>query len=422
MDISRLIVYLLICILGIGFFAGVEIAFVAAHRLNLELKRKQGTLAGRILGRFIDRPHELTASSLVGLNLALVAYGLLMTRATDFLFTQIPAPLDNVWARLVIDTVLATLVIVVFAELLPKALFRNKAEAVLSFLSLPIWLAFYLLYPIARLFVSVSEAILKYLFAVRVNPERPVFSRVDIEGFTRSSLQGHDADAPTAMNTELFENALDLVNVKVRRCMVPRNEIVAIDLAAGLERVREKFIETKLSRLPVYDGSIDNIVGYVHHLDLAKQGARLDNVMHTITPIPETMSAVDLMSRFNRERKSIAWVVDEFGGTAGIVSMEDVLEKIFGQIRDEHDEDEYVEKQIADTEYIFSGRLELGYLNEKYGLHFPTDVAETLSGYIIASQGHIPRLKERVIVDHYEFDVLLVSPTRIESVKMRVLK
>lgn len=422
MDISRLIVYLLICILGIGFFAGVEIAFVAAHRLNLELKRKQGTLAGRILGRFIDRPQELTAASLVGLNIALVAYGLLMTRATDFLLAQMPAPLDSVWVHLIIDTVLATLVIVVFAELLPKALFRNKAEAVLSFLSLPMWLAFYLLYPVARLFVSMSEGILKYLFNVRVNPERLVFARVDIESFTKSSLQGHDADGPSAMNTELFENALDLVNVKVRRCMVPRNEIIAIDRRAALPSVREKFIETKLSRLPVYDGSIDNIVGYVHHLDLASQDARLDDVMHTITPIPETMSAVDLMSRFNKERKSIAWVVDEFGGTAGIVSMEDVLEKIFGQIRDEHDVDEYVEKQIADTEYIFSGRLELGYLNEKYGLHFPTGAAETLSGYIIASQGHIPRLKERVIVDHYEFDVLLVSPTRIESVKMRVLK
>lgn len=422
MDPSRLIVYLLICILAIGFFAGVEIAFVAAHRLNIELKRKQGTLAGRILGGFLDRPQELTAASMVGLNLALVAYGLLMTRATDFLLAQMPAPLDNVWIHLVIDTVLATLVIVVFAELLPKALFRTKAEAVLSFLSLPIWLAFYLLYPIARVFVSASEFILKYLFNVRVNPERPVFSRVDIEGFTKGSLQGHDADGPSAMNTELFENALALVNVKVRRCMVPRNEIIAIERLASLPEVREKFIETKLSRLPVYDGTIDNIVGYVHHLDLTDEDARIDDVMHSIAPIPEAMSAVDLMGRFNKERKSIAWVVDEFGGTAGIVSMEDVLEKIFGQIRDEHDVDEYVEKQIADTEYIFSGRLELVYLNEKYGLRFPTDAAETLSGYIIASQGHIPRLKERVIVDHYEFDVLLVSPTRVESVKMRVLK
>jgi CBS domain containing-hemolysin-like protein len=160
----------------------------------------------------------------------------------------------------------------------------------------------------------------------------------------------------------------------------------------------------------------------VHQLDVAQPGAQLSDLIKTIAPVPEAMSAVDLMSRFNKDRKSIAWVVDEFGGTAGIVSMEDVLEKIFGQIRDEHDADEYVEKQIAEGEYLFSGRLELGYLNDKYGLTFPTDVAETLSGYIIASQGHIPRMKERVIVDRYEFDVLLVSTTRVESVKMRVLK
>ena len=422
MDISRLIVYLLITLLGIGFFAGVEIAFVAAHRINLELKRKQGTFAGRILGRFLDRPQELTSTTLVGLYLALVAYGLLMTRATDILLAGLPAPLDNVWIRLVLDTVVAAIIIMVFAALLPKSLFRNKAAAVLTFLSLPIWLAYQILHPLARLLTALSEGMLKYLFGVRVNPERPVFTRVDVETFTKTSLQGHGDDAP-AMNTALFENALALVNVKVRRCMVPRAEIIAVERSTSIAEARKKFVETKLSRLPVYEGSIDNIVGYAHHLDVAQPGvSQLTDVITSIAAVPEAMSAVDLMSRFNKDRKSIAWVVDEFGGTAGIVRMEDVLEKIFGQIRDEHDADEYIEQQIAEGEYLFSGRLELAYLNDKYGLAFATDAAETLSGYIIASQGHIPRMKERVIVERYEFDVLLVSATRVESVKMRVLK
>lgn len=422
MDISRLIVYLLITILGIGFFASVEIAFVAAHRINLELKRKQGTFAGRILGRFLDRPQELTATTLVGLYLSLVAYGLLMTRATDVFLSGLPTPLDNIWVHLVLDTAVATLVIMVFAAVLPKSLFRNKAAAVLTFLSLPIWLAYQLLHPVARLLTSLSEGMLKYLFGVRVNPDRPVFTRVDVDTFTKTSLQGHGDDSP-AMNTELFENALDLVNVKVRRCMVPRAEIIAVERRTSVTDVRKKFVETKLSRLPVYDGSIDNIVGYAHHLDIAQPGVgQLEEILKSISAVPEAMSAVDLMSRFNKERKSIAWVVDEFGGTAGIVRMEDVLEKIFGQMRDEHAADEYVEQQIAEGEYLFSGRLELAYLNEKYGLAFPTEAAETLSGYIIASQGHIPRMKERVIVDRYEFDVLLVSKTRVESVKMRVLR
>jgi CBS domain containing-hemolysin-like protein len=186
--------------------------------------------------------------------------------------------------------------------------------------------------------------------------------------------------------------------------------------------VRKKFIETKLSKIIVYEKNIDTIVGYLHHLDLNRKPQNIREVLHTITAVPEAMSAVDLMNRFTKERKSIAWVIDEFGGTAGIVTMEDVLEEIFGDIRDEYDVEEYVEKQIAENEYIFSGRLELDYLNEKYGFDIPTDESETLSGYIISKHGDIPKIKERIIIDLLEFDVLLVNETRIETVKMKVLQ
>jgi CBS domain containing-hemolysin-like protein len=421
MDPSRLLVYILGCILLIGFFAGIEIAFVSANKLNIELKRKQGTLSGRILSRFMDNPGEFIGASLIGINVVLVIYGSLMTQATDPFLSRLPEPLNSPYAHLLLDTFIATVIILIFAEFLPKAVFRSKAETVLSFFAIPMWLMYYLLYPLAKLFVSISQFILKYLFNVRIHDERQVFSRVDLEHFVKQSLHGHDTDSGD-VNTALFENALYLVNVKVRKCMVPRNEIEAVDLKTPISQVRQRFIDTKLSKVIVYDGSVDNITGYVHHLDLNRRPKAISEIMHTITPVPEAMSAVDLMNRFTRERKSIAWVIDEFGGTAGIVTMEDVLEEIFGDINDEYDVEEHVEKQIAENEYILSGRLELDYLNEKYGFDLPNEDVETLSGYIIAAHETIPRNRERIIVDKYEFEILLVTETRIETVKVKVLK
>jgi CBS domain containing-hemolysin-like protein len=282
-------------------------------------------------------------------------------------------------------------------------------------------LMYYIFYPIAKIFVSISEFILKYLFNVRIKENKAVFNRVDLELFVKQSMHGHENEN-SEVNAELFENALYLVNVRVRKCMVPRNEIEAVEVNTSIADVTKKFIETKLSKIIVYDHSIDNIVGYIHHLDMNRRPASIKQILHTSTPVPEAMSAVDLMNRFTKERKSIAWVIDEFGGTAGIVTMEDVLEEIFGDINDEYDVEEHVEKQIAENEFIFSGRLELDYLNEKYGLNLPVGESETLSGYIITEHETIPKIKERIILGKYEFDVLLVTDTRIETVKMKILK
>jgi putative hemolysin len=420
MDVSHLLLYIFICILLIGFFAGTEIAFISVNKLNIELKRKQGTLVGRILSRFADNPSEFVGTSLVGVNVLLVIYGSLMTQLTAPLLDTLPAPFNSGYAHLLLDTLLATLVILIFAEFLPKAIFRSKAEQVLSLFALPMQLMYVLLYPLAKFFVSISEFILKYLFNVRIRENQAVFSRVDLEHFVKQSLHGHEEN--NEVNTELFENALYLVNVRIRKCMVPRNEIEAVELNTPISEVRNRFIETKLSKIIVYEGTIDNIVGYLHHLDLNRRPKQIQDVLHAITAVPEAMSAVDLMNRFTKDRKSIAWVIDEFGGTAGIVTMEDVLEEIFGDIRDEYDVEEYVEKQIAEHEFVFSGRLELDYLNQKYGFNFPEDESETLSGYIIDHHETIPRIKERIFIDRYEFDILLVSDTRIETVKMKVLK
>jgi len=418
---SHLLLYILICIVLIGFFAGTEIAFVSVNKLNIELKKKQGTLTGRILGRFLEHPSEFVGTSLVGMNIVLVVYGLLMTRLTDPILEHLPSPLNSNYIRLILDTLIATLVILLFAEFLPKAIFRSKAEQVLTLFALPMFLMYYLLYPLAKLFVSIAEFILKYLFSVRIRENQPVFNRVDMDNFVKQTLHGHDTES-NEVNKELFENALYLVNVKVRKCMVPRNEVIGVDISTPIMEVREKFIATKLSRIIVYEKTIDNILGYVHHLDLNRRPKEIREVMHSISAIPEAMSAVDLMNQFTKERKSVAWVIDEFGGTAGIVTMEDVLEEIFGDINDEYDVEEYVSRQIAENEYIFSGRLELDYLNEKFGFHFPTDESGTLSGYIIRHHETIPKIKDRIIIDMYEFDVLLVSETRIETVKMKVLK
>lgn len=424
---SHLVLYIIICILLIGFFAGIEIAFVSANKLNIELKKKQGTFSGRILSRFMENPAEFIGTSLIGVNILLVIYGSLMTRFTEHSLEVLLGPIRDLspnlfeYAKLLLDTLIATILILFFAEFLPKAIFRSKAESVLSFFSLPILCMYYLLYPLAKIFVSISEFILKYLFNVRIKESHAVFNRVDLEHFVKQSLHGHESES-NELNTELFENALYLVNVKIRKCMVPRNEVEAVDVTTPVRDVRQKFIDTKLSKIIVYENSIDNIVGYLHHLDLNRRPETIKQVLHTITAVPEAMSAVDLMNRFTKERKSIAWVIDEFGGTAGIVTMEDVLEEIFGDINDEYDVQEHVEKQISENEFIFSGRLELDYLNEKYHFNFPLDESETLSGYIIANHETIPKIKDRIIIEHYEFDILLVTDTRIETVKMKVLK
>jgi putative hemolysin len=235
--------------------------------------------------------------------------------------------------------------------------------------------------------------------------------------------QTGETDEPQQeLNTDLFEAALSLPKVKVRECLIPRKEIEGIDIRMNIDEARKKFMSSKLSKLVVYDGNIDHVLGYIHQLDLFKAPVFIRDILLPIPAVPESMSATDLISKFSRERKSIAWVVDEFGGTAGIVTMEDLLEEIFGEIRDEYDTEEFEEKRLSNDEFIFAGRLELDYLNEKYELEFPENESETLSGFIINRHEAIPRLKERIIIDDYEFEILSVSDTRIEMVKMKLLK
>lgn len=416
-----LLIWIGVSMLLMGFFAGLQSAFGSLNRFSIELKKKQGAASGRILSFFIDNQSKFIGAVLVGSTLTLVIFALLVNRFFQPVWQEMPASIKNsALLRLGLDFLtggtIALLVYTIF-----KAYFRKKSNAVLSFFARVADIFYRLFSPIASLFVGIASWILKYLFDVRINDKKEAFIRVDIEHFVQQSKDSDDESQD--INTELFENALSLPSVKVRECLIPRKEIVGVEASASIDELKQKFIETKLSKLIVYEGNIDSIIGYAHQLDMFRKPADIKSILLPIPAVPESMGITDLINQFTRERKSIAWVVDEFGGTSGIVTMEDLLEEIFGEIQDEYDTEEFVEKQLAENEFIFSGRLELDYLTEKYSLEFKEDSdVETLSGYIVEHHETIPVAKDRIIIDDYEFDILSVSETRIETVKMKVLR
>lgn len=413
------IIWIAVSLILIGFFAGYEIAFISANRLSIELKKKQGLRSGMILSNFMESPAKFIGTCLIGLNIVLVIYGLLFTAFLKSIAWN-PLEVENEYLKLVIDTIISTFVVLVFGEFIPKAIFKARNDKLIAFFA-PVAQFFHsLLQPLASVFVSIAQWILTYIFNVRVNNKNEAFSKVDLEHFFQQTKDQDEENQE--LNTELFENALSLPLVKIRQCLVPRTEIEGADIHTSIEDLKKQFIKTQLSKLVIYDDSVDSILGYVHQIDLFKRPSSIQEILHPIIAVPESMSATDLINKFTKERKSIAWVVDEFGGTAGIVTMEDVLEEIFGEIRDEYDVEEFVEKQLAEDEFIFSGRLELDYLKEKYELDFPENESETLSGYIINKHEAIPKQKATIIVDHYQIDVLTVSDTRIEMVKLKILR
>ena len=416
-------------LLLIGFFSGIEIAFVSANKLSVELNRKQGTYSGKIWGAYSDKPTRFIGTTLVGVNIVLVIYGLLIGSMLSPVWNWIAAQLSPSlsgyvkYIKLFVETVISTLILL-FVEFMFKAFFRARNNELLSsgIISFIASFFYWLLSSTAAFFVNTAEWMLRHLFDVKLNEKKEIFSKVDLEHFLQQS-KNHEEEDNNEINKELFENALSLSEVKLGQCLIPRREIEGVNSNTTIEEVKNKFIHTQLSKLVVYENNIDNITGYVHQLDLFKNPATLKEVLLPIPTVPKSMSATDLMNKFSKERKSIAWVIDEFGGTAGIVTMEDILEEIFGDIRDEYDTEEFVEKQLSGNEFIFSGRLELDYITEKYKLQFPGEEgAETLSGYIIQNHETIPKQKDRIIFGHYEFDILNVSDTRIETVKVKVLR
>ena len=415
------VIAIIISLILIGFFAGVEIAFISVSKLSVELKKKQGTYVGRVWAAYMEKPARFIGTTLIALNILLVVYGLLWSDILVGFWKY--WNIHNAYLKLAAETVLSTFILLFF-EFIFKAFFRAKGNAIIgSSLITFIVQFFYSVFAwIASIFVNIAEWILKYIFNIKIHTKKEVFTKIDLEHFIQQTKDG-DTEDNIELNNELFENVLSLSEIKMRTCLIPRREIEAVDINTSLDVVKERFIDTKLSKLVVYQDDIDNIQGYIHQLDMFKNPESLRSILLPIPTIPESMNATDLINKFSKERKSIAWVIDEFGGTAGIVTMEDLLEEIFGEIKDEYDTEEFVDKQISSDEYIFSGRLELDYISEKYGLDFrENEETGTLSGYIISQHERIPKQKDRIIIDDYEFDILNVSETRIETVKIKVLK
>jgi len=409
------VIWFVITLLLMGFFAGIEMAYYSANRLNIELKKKQGGTTGHLLSKFIDAPASFIGTTLIGFTLFLVFFGLVFSAVLKPIWDYAHV---NDLVRIIVEIAVATLLVLVVSEFTPRAIFRARSNSLLSRLALVTDFFYQIFSPIAEGFISLSQWLLKYVFNVRIDAQKEPLSHTELKNLFHQSQNEERQDR----NAQLLENAQEFPKVKIRQCLVPRKEVVGVDRTSSIGEIQEKFVQTRLSKLVVYENNIDHIIGYIHQLDLFRKPTELQSILLPIPAVPESMSAADLISKFSRERKSIAWVVDEFGGTAGIITMEDVLEELFGEIRDEYDTEKFVEKQIAENEYIFSGRLELDYLEEKYGFEFPENESETLSGYIINYHETIPQQKDRIIIDDYEFDVISVSDTRIETVKMKKLK
>lgn len=404
---------------------GLEMSFTKANQLTLELKRDQKGNVNRHLANILDDPRIFWKTTTALVYLLVISTFLIMTQIVDLVIVKYcPERVQDYFAMYPYMSVVGALIIHIFIihflrMVIVKPIFHHKPENKINFYSAIIVAFSRIFVPIMNVFKSISDFVLVYLFNARVNKQAPVYEGIFPQKFYRESVQG--LSVLDTLNKEFFRGAVDLTQVNVRKCVTPRIEMVAISVTSSIIELRQLFIESGHSKIVVYDKHLDNILGYVIHFDIHQNPQSIKDILQELPEVPETMSALDIIKQFTRERKSMALVSDEFGGTTGIVTMEDVLEEIFGNIKDEYATKEFVEKKVSDNEYIFSGRLKVEYLNQKYNFNLVEKVAETLSGYVIKMNESIPRAKQKIIIGMYEFEVLLVTETRIESVKLRIL-
>lgn len=408
MSIATILIFLILSAL----FSGSEIAFISANKLKIEIKKKKGERRGNILAKFYENPSSFLGTMLVGNNIALVVFTIMMTNLLNGYYGSY---FSNSLVLLLINTLLITIIVLIFGEFLPKTLFRLYADDILYFLAYPLkGLQIFLSIP-SWLMSKLSYFLLKLIFKSPTETQDAAFTRIDLENFINDS----QTDADNDIDKELFGKALNLKETRVRDSMVPRTEIESIDVNATVEDLEQLLITTKLSRILVIDGEIDNVQGYVHHQQLLGQPESIRSLLLEIPFIPEVMRVTDLMNKLIKENISIACVVDEFGSISGVITLEDILEEIFGEIEDEHDEEEYTEKQLSDSEFIFSGRLEIDYLNEKYeAINLPEGDYQTLSGYLVMTTETIPEKGAEIELNDYKFILEMVSDTKIETVRV----
>ncbi len=419
---ETLFITIFLTIIFSAFFSGMEIAFVSANKLRLELDKKQESITSKILTVFTKNPGQYIATMLMGNNIALVIYGVAFAELMEPFFKNL---VSSDGAILFLQTVSSTLIILFTAEFLPKTLFRLNPNIFLKVFSVPLIIFYYFFYPLTKFTMAISKFLLNGIFRAQIDKEEEntVFSRIDLDHFVNETDQpDHHTSRDMDNEIKLFRNALDFAKVKIREIMVPRTEIEALEIGASLDDLRQKFIDTGYSRILFYKDNIDNIVGYVHHSTIFNNPESISQNMQKLIIVPETMQASKLLSKFIQQHRSMAIVVDEFGGTAGIVTIEDILEEIFGEIEDEHDTVDFVDRQLNDNEYIFSARIELDFLNEKYNLNLPVgENYETLAGFILYHHESIPKINTVITIEHFRFQVLKASHTRIELVKLHIL-
>lgn len=415
---TALIIWLLVSMLFSAFFSGMEIAFVSSNRLRAEMDREKNRFSQRIIKTFYQHPNNFVSTMLVGNNISLVIYGILFAKLFDSTLFE---PLSD-GVRVTCDTLLSTLVVLFTGEFLPKSIFKNNPNTLLTVFAVPAWICYVVLYPISRLATLLSKGLLR-LVGIRMKSagEEKEFTKVDLDYLVQDSIDNANNDDEIEEEVKIFQNALDFSETKIRDCMVPRTEIDAVEDTSTIEQLKQMFIESGHSKILVFHEDIDHVIGYVHSSDMFHNPTDLAGIIREISFVPETMLASKLMAQLMQQKRSLAVVVDEFGGTSGLVSLEDIMEEITGEIEDEHDNTNHVAKKLNDHEYMLSARLEITKINEMFDLDLPeSDEYMTLGGLILHEYQSFPKLNEVVKIDRYEFKIVKNTATKIELVRLNI--
>lgn len=413
------ITVILMSLLFSAIFSGSEIAFVSSNKLHFALRSKNGILSGRIASFFYKSPSKFMSMILVGNNLALVIYGIAMANILEPMIAEIiPEMVYKQTAILVIQTIFSTIIVLATAEFLPKSIFLLNPNRMFEFFALPLICIYYLLYPFVLLVAGLSRFFIVNVLGLEYRENKPVFRLADLDNLIKNTSEDKRLEDEGHITTKIFENALHFKKVKVRECMIPRTEVIAVAIDTSIDELKDAFIKSGYSKVLIYKETIDNIVGYCHSSSLFKKPENIKDIMLEIGMVPETMLANELLIQFIEERKNLAVVVDEFGGTSGIVTMEDIIEEIFGEIHDEHDAERLVEKQIDENTYLLSGRLEVDYLNDKYGWNIPNGDYDTIGGFILSVMEDIPRTNDLITSPPFSFTIVSMAGKRIDKIRM----
>ena len=400
-----------------AFFSGVEIAFISANKLKLELDKNTGKFPANIITYFSKNESDFITTMLVGNNIALVVYGIVMTQ---ILTPQITDYFNSDFSLLMVQTIITTLIVLVTAEFLPKAIFRIYPNQILRIFSIPIWLFFVFFRPIALLMLFLSKLVLKYLLGQKMEDGKQVFGKTDLDEYL-SNVKSAEGVEDSRVEVEMLQNVLDLTDKKLRECMIPRTKLVAMDISSPINEIKNRFIATKLSKILIFKDNIDKVIGYIHSSDLFRNPQNVRSILLPIPFVPESMSVMQLLNQFIESNKGVALVVDEFGGTSGMLTIEDVTEEIVGEIVDEHDVEEITDKKLAKNKYQLFAGLDIEFVNKKYNLTLPeSNEYETIAGLILDHLEEIPQKNDVIKLEEFQFTIIKVNDTAIQEVQLKV--